>query len=74
MKEKIAELIDLKTIITISITVALVIGFFEDKLSAENFFTIVTMVFTYYFAKKDKTVENKVEEEPKNNFDTKDLG
>ena len=54
MKEKIAKLIDLKSIITILITIALIYGFIVEKVNAEQFMTIATMIFTFYFAKKDK--------------------
>lgn len=53
MKE-IKKLIDLKTIITISITAALIYGFVVGKITPEQFMTIATMIFTFYFAKKDK--------------------
>ena len=53
MKE-IKKLIDLKTIITISITGALIYGFVVGKITPEQFMTIATMIFTFYFAKKDK--------------------
>ena len=55
MKEKIAKLIDLKTIITISMTGALIFGFVVGKITSEQFMTIATMIFTFYFAKKDTT-------------------
>ena len=54
MKERIAKLIDLKSIITILITIALIYGFIVEKINAEQFMTIATMIFTFYFAKKDK--------------------
>ena len=54
MKKKIAKLIDLKSIITILITIALIYGFVCNKINAEQFMTIATMIFTFYFAKKDK--------------------
>lgn len=57
MKEKIAKLIDLKSIITILITIALIYGFIVEKVNAEQFMTIATMIFTFYFAKKDKGSE-----------------
>lgn len=62
MKQRIAKLIDLKTIITISITAALIFGFVVGKITAEQFMTIATMIFTFYFAKKDKedTTEREV--------------
>lgn len=54
MKDKIAKLIDLKSIITILITIALIYGFVVNKINAEQFMTIATMIFTFYFAKKEK--------------------
>ena len=54
IKEKIAKLIDLKSIITVLITICLIYGFIVDKVNAEQFMTIATMIFTFYFAKKDK--------------------
>lgn len=54
MKKNIAKLIDLKTIITISITGCLIYGFVVGKVNAEQFMTIATMVFTFYFSKKEK--------------------
>lgn len=54
MKNKIAKLIDLKSIITILITGCLIYGFIVGKINAEQFMTIATMIFTFYFAKKEK--------------------
>ena len=54
MRDKIARLIDLKSIITILITLCLIYGFIVSKINAEQFMTIATMIFTFYFAKKDK--------------------
>ena len=52
MKEKLTKLIDLKSIITILITITLIYGFVISKVNAEQFMTIATMIFTFYFAKK----------------------
>lgn len=52
MKEKISKLIDLKSIITILITGCLIYGFVVDKINNEQFMTIATMIFTFYFAKR----------------------
>lgn len=54
MKNKLAKLIDLKSIITILITGCLTYGFITSKISNEQFMTIATMIFTFYFAKKEK--------------------
>ncbi len=60
MKDKIAKLIDLKSIITILITITLIFGFVVNKINAEQFMTIATMIFTFYFAKKEKGSEDNV--------------
>lgn len=52
MKEKIIKLIDLKSIITLLMTVSMVIGFFMNKISSDVFIPFVSMTFTFYFAKK----------------------
>lgn len=54
MKEKIAKLIDLKSIITLILAGTLVYGFIVGKVETKDFLIYVAMVFTYYFAKKDK--------------------
>lgn len=60
MKEKIAKLIDLKSIITMLITGCLGYGFIVGKISNEQFMQIAIMIFTFYFAKKDKGEENDI--------------
>ena len=60
MKDKIAKLIDLKSIITILITGSLIYGFVVNKINAEQFMTIATMIFTFYFAKKEKGSDDNV--------------
>lgn len=52
MKEKIIKLIDLKSIITLMMSVALIIGFFMGKITTEVFIPFASMVFTFYFTKK----------------------
>lgn len=54
IKEKVAKLIDLKSIITILMVVALVIGWFANKVTSEQFIPMVMMIMTFYFAKNDK--------------------
>lgn len=54
IKERIAKLIDLKSIITVIMIVALVIGWFTDKVTSEQFVPMVMMIMTFYFAKNDK--------------------
>ena len=52
MKEKLIKLIDLKSIITLLMTVALVVGFFMNRISTEVFIPFASMTFTFYFTKK----------------------
>lgn len=53
MKE-LKKLIDLKSIVTMLITATFVYGFIKGKIDKENFMTIATMIFTFYFASKTK--------------------
>lgn len=55
MMERLAKLIDLKSIITILMVGGLVAGWFLNKVSSEQFIPLVTMILTFYFAKKDNT-------------------
>ena len=54
IKEKFSKLIDLKSIVTLIMVIALVLGFAYDKINAQEFIPLVTMILTFYFAKKDK--------------------
>lgn len=51
IKERIAKLIDLKSIITIIMVIALVVGWFQDKVPTEQFTPLVIMILTFYFSK-----------------------
>lgn len=55
MRERIAKLIDLKSIITILMIVALIIGWFCNKVNSEQFIPLVNMILIFYFAKKDNS-------------------
>ena len=46
---------DLKSLITVLITVALIVATFMKMIDPKDFFAIALMVFTYYFTKKDNT-------------------
>jgi len=54
MKERIAKLIDLKSLVTLLLTIAFIYGFIVGKISKENFMTIFAMIITFYFVKKSK--------------------
>lgn len=51
MKEKFMKLIDLKSIVTMIMIISLVIGWYQNKVTSEQFIPLVTMVLTFYFAK-----------------------
>lgn len=57
MKDRIAKLIDLKSIVTLVITIALVVGWFMKMVPTDLFMPIVIMIYTFYFAKKDTADE-----------------
>ena len=52
MKDKITKLIDLKSIVTIIMSTALVVGFFKGMIPTDQFIPFATMVFMFYFTKK----------------------
>ena len=55
IKNKLAKLIDLKSIITILMVVGLIVGWFLNKVTSEQFIPLVSIILTFYFAKKDST-------------------
>lgn len=55
MKKKLAKLIDLKSIVTLVMVLALVIGWFRGMVTSEQFIPLVTMIITFYFAKTKLT-------------------
>lgn len=63
MKDKIIKLIDLKSIITLALTATLIWGFIVKLIDAKEFLVYVTMVLTFYFAKKDSKEETQNIEE-----------
>lgn len=58
IKEKFAKLIDLRSIITILMTIGALYGFITNKIGADQFLTLVTMVFMFYFTKKKESDVN----------------
>lgn len=57
MKQKLANLIDLKSIITLLIGSVFCYLSVKGAVDVNNFMTIVVMVFTFYFAKKDGVID-----------------
>lgn len=64
MKEKIISLFGVRSIITLALTGALIYGFIIGNIEAKDFLVYVTMVFTFFFAKKEQetTKEDKSNE------------
>lgn len=60
MKDKIVKLIDLKSIITLALSITLIWGFIVSKIDAKDFLVYVTLVLTFYFAKKDNSNDKEV--------------
>ena len=54
MKEKLIKLIDLKSILTILLTISLIVGFFKGMITADVFVPFISMAFTFYFTKNKK--------------------
>lgn len=52
MKEKLTSLIDVKTIITFTVTAVFAYLSITGKLTVDQFMIIASMIFTYFFAKR----------------------
>jgi len=49
-----ANLVKVKTIVTLLLVIAIVIGFLKLYVSVEVFIPLVTMVLTFYFTRKEE--------------------
>ena len=56
---KLANLIDVKSIVTITFTICFAILSLSGVVSGADFITIFLVIITYYFSKKDETSEKK---------------
>lgn len=54
-KTKLAKLIDVKTLVTFTVTGVFAFLAVTGKIAVEQFMIIAVMVFTYFFSKKDST-------------------
>jgi MFS-type transporter involved in bile tolerance (Atg22 family) len=66
MKEKIINLLGVRSIITIALTGTLIYGFVVGKIEGKEFLVYVSMVLTFFFAKTGqeeakKNIEEKIE-------------
>lgn len=58
--KRLAKLIDLKSIVTLTLVVGLMVGFCQDKITGEKFCEYVLLVLTFYFAKTDKKDDDEI--------------
>lgn len=52
MKEKLVNLLKIKSLVTLAMINALIFGWFNNKVTSEQFIPLVTMILTFYFAKE----------------------
>ena len=65
MKEKIISLLGVRSIITIALTGTLIYGFIVGKIEGKEFLVYVSMVLTFFFAKKEQeTTKELLEKTP----------
>lgn len=55
MKERLAKLIDVKSIVTVSLTVIFCILAFKGLITSTEFMTIFTLVISFYFNRQKET-------------------
>lgn len=54
MKEILENLFKLKSIVTLMMVISLIIGWFTNRVTNEQFVPLITMILTFYFAKQNK--------------------
>ena len=60
MVKKIEKLIDVKSIVTLSITIVFCVLALKNKISPEQFLTIFTVIISFYFGTQyQKNTDNK---------------
>jgi hypothetical protein len=58
--QKIAKLIDVKSIISLLFAICLSIGFLNDRVEVKDYLTVCTMAFTFFFSyQNNKNTERK---------------
>lgn len=76
IKERIANLIGVRTIVTFALTGGLLYGFIVGKVDAKDFLEYVGIVLIFFFTKEDKKVkeENKITSDKQEKEETKEIG
>lgn len=70
IRKAIIRLLGVRTIITLSLTVALIYGFVVGRVETKDFLLYVAMAFTFFFSKENKSTQ----EELKTNTNKGGLG
>ena len=73
MKDKIAKLIDVKSIVTIALTVVFCVLAIRRDVSVEHFLTVYTVIIAFYFGVQYEKHRNKVDEDEPKEGDTNGL-
>ena len=73
MKDKIAKLIDVKSIVTIALTVVFCVLAIRRDVSVEHFLTVYSVVIAFYFGVQYEKHRNKVDEDEPKEGDTNGL-
>ena len=73
MKDKIAKLIDVKSIVTIALTVVFCVLAIRRDVSVEHFLTVYTVVIAFYFGVQYEKHRNKVDDDPEKGEDINGL-
>lgn len=59
MKEKLAKLIDVKSIVTLALTVVFGYLAVTGRISGSDFLTVFTVIIAFYFGTQSKKVEDR---------------
>ncbi len=60
--DKLKKLIDVKSIVTITLTIIFSILALKDKISAEQFLTIFTVIISFYFGTQFQKQEEEIKD------------
>ncbi|MBQ6814189.1 MAG: hypothetical protein IJP13_01485 [Lachnospiraceae bacterium] len=63
MKEKLAKLIDVKSIVTVGLTAIFCILALKEVITSTEFMTIFTLVISFYFNKQKETTPDTTKKE-----------
>lgn len=73
MKDKLAKLIDVKSIVTIALTAVFCVLAIRRDVSVEHFLTVYTVIIAFYFGVQYEKHRNKVDDASEKGEDTDGL-